>query len=192
MRSFFRALLLLGFVVLSAVRVEAEGSERSIGLHYWLKGNNCYRSENWNCAVSSWAIALSLKEFIEWQEAKSTLNGLAGLTHATILDSEKCINASSIEEVNSTARVIAIAVETLSQSKRLSVSPDTLKSWFLPSLSMCSALLCQIAGNSTCVDEQFSLLEVERLSDPTYLLFLAEGGVLPSNVADLVRQQQGN
>ncbi|WP_170575274.1 hypothetical protein [Ruegeria atlantica] len=169
--------LVFVFITAMTTRIEADGSQRSVGLHHWVKGNECYRSEDWECTLSSWTAALSVTEFIEWQEPKSTLNGMFGLAQVAILTSKNCAAANSLAEIATVKRVISDAAEDLSELGRLPLSPAEVLAFVTPSLDVCSALICKSTNDEECMEERLQSLNVSRLEELDFL------GLLPSELA---------
>jgi hypothetical protein len=168
----------------------ADGSELSIGLHHWLKGNKCYKSEDWNCAVASWIIALSSSDFIQWNRIDRTLDGLGGLTQATVFASSNCKDANGITSIISTKEVVYKATNTLLKFNRVNVLPLTLSSVFTPSLDMCNALVCELSNDKECVEEKLNLLDAGRLDDGSYLQFLPFELKSSNSVSELIKRRR--
>lgn len=179
--------LALIFIVVTTTRTDADGSQRSVGLHHWVKGNECYRSEDWACSMSSWSIALSTPEFIKWQEPRNTVNGMYGLAQAAVKRSKNCNAASSLSEIITVGKIISDAAEQLSELGRLTVSSDKILAFITPSLDVCHALICKSNSNDECVEERVMSIDVSRLEEHDFLDLLPSALAKSKAVSELIQ-----
>ena len=175
--------------IFASEQAYADGSDTSKGLYHWLEGNKCYKAKAWNCVINSWSTAFSYSDFIRWQETGHTFKGMVGLSQAVIFSSKKCRNPNSVAKINAAKTILMSTSEILSSQLRSRPAPHSITSYFLPSLSMCKAIICKSQGNFECVRNELALLDANSLKNDDYFGILPKEILTSRDVIELIGQR---